>query len=407
MDIYSKTKKKVRWTVTCDKVVLHDDFSPYNDFTIVPFFAYFRRGRPFGMVRNLLSPQEQLNKIASQELHIVNTTANSGWVVESGSLTNMQAEDLEEHGAETGLVLEYNRGSSPPAKIQPNQIPTGLDRISQKAAANIKAISGINDSMLGTDGAEVSGIAIQAKQNRGVIMIQVPLDNLRKTRQYLAEKVLNLIQVFYSEERVIRITNTDDPMEPREEIIINESTPEGTIINDLTIGEYDVVIGTMPARDSFDEVQFAEALALRQAGVAVPDDAIVQYSHLAQKAELASRLRQDPSEEQMQLMQMQQQLAMQEAQLQVAKLEAEVMKISADAQLSQAKAVGTSQIDPQLKIAELQAELEMAQNNLELRRELAGMTKETRETQSRTQAAAKLATTAMNTTARNGQTTQN
>ena len=304
LDIYTKTKKKVRWTVTCDKVVLHDDFSPYADFTIVPFFAYFRRGRPFGMVRNLLSPQEQLNKIASQELHIVNTTANSGWVVESGSLTNMQAEDLEEHGAETGLVLEYNRGSSPPAKIQPNQIPTGLDRISQKAAANIKAISGINDSMLGTDGAEVSGIAIQAKQNRGVIMIQVPLDNLRKTRQYLAEKILDLIQVFYSEQRIIRITNTDDPMEPREEMVINEMTPSGEIVNDLTVGEYDVIIGTMPARDSFDEVQFAEALALRQAGVAVPDDAIVQYSHLAQKAELASRLRQDPSEEQMQIMQM-------------------------------------------------------------------------------------------------------
>ena len=34
--------------------------------------------------------------------------------------------------------------------------------------------------MLGTDGAEVSGIAIQAKQNRGVIMIQVPLDNCAK-----------------------------------------------------------------------------------------------------------------------------------------------------------------------------------------------------------------------------------
>ena len=111
-------------------------------------------------------------------------------------------------------------------------------------------------------------------------------------------------------------------------------TPEGTIINDLTIGEYDVIIGTMPARDSFDEVQFAEALALRQAGVAVPDDAIVQYSHLAQKAELASRFRQDPSEEQMQLMQMQQQLAMQEAQLQVAKLEAEVRRFQTDAQRS-------------------------------------------------------------------------
>lgn len=403
LNVISKTKKKVRWTVTCDKVVLHDDFSPYADFTIVPFFAYFRRGRPFGMVRNLLSPQEQLNKIASQELHIVNTTANSGWVVESGSLTNMQAEDLEEHGAETGLVLEYNRGSSPPAKIQPNQIPTGLDRISQKAAANIKAISGINDSMLGTDSAEVSGIAIQAKQNRGVIMIQVPLDNLQKTRQYLAEKILNLIQVFYSEERVIRITNDDDPMETRDEMVINQMTPSGEIVNDLTVGEYDVIISTMPARDSFDEVQFAEALSLRSAGVAIPDDAIVQYSHLSKRAELAARLRQEPSPEQMEIIQMQQQLAMQEAQLQVAKLEAEVRKLQSEGAVNVAKVQDIADVQPQLKIAELQQELQMAQDNLQLRRELADLTNTTRRSQSETQAAAKLATTAMNTTNRTGQ----
>ena len=102
------------------------------------------------MVRNLLSPQEQLNKISSQELHIVNTTANSGWMVESGSLVGMTTDDLEEHGAETGLVVEYARGTNPPMKISPNTIPTGLDRIAQKAAANIQSISGINESMLQT-----------------------------------------------------------------------------------------------------------------------------------------------------------------------------------------------------------------------------------------------------------------
>jgi hypothetical protein len=234
-------------------------------------------------------------------------------------------------------------------------------------------------------------------------MIQVPLDNLQKTRQYLAEKILNLVQTFYTEERIIRITNDEDPMEPREDMVINEMTPEGTIVNDLTIGEYDVVIGTMPARDSFDEVQFAEALALRQAGVAVPDDAIVQYSHLAKKAELASRLRQEPSEEQMQVMQMQQQLAMQEAQLQVAKLEAEVRKLQSDTAVNIAKTQEMAEIEPQLKMAELQQELQIAQDNLALRRELAGMTNETRQTQAQTSAAAKLATTAMNTAARNGQ----
>lgn len=403
LSMISKMQKKVRWTVTCDKVVLHDDWSPYAGFTIVPYFAYFRRGRPFGMVRNLLSPQEQLNKISSQELHIVNTTANSGWMVESGSLVGMTPDDLEEHGAETGLVIEYARGTNPPAKIQANTIPTGLDRIGQKAAANIQAISGINESMLGTDSAEVSGIAIRAKQNRGAIMIQVPLDNLRKTRHYLAEKMLELIQTFYSETRVIQVTNDEDPLKPREPMVINEMTPEGTIINDLTLGEYDVVVATAPARDSFDEVQFAEALNLRQVGVAIPDDAIIEYSHLAKKGELAKRIRMmtgiEKSPEQMEAAMMVQQMQMQEAQLELAKLEAEVQKLGSEAAVNVAKAQSTA-AEPDIQIAELQGKIEMKMQELQLRRELADLTNEVRTNQQQTAAAARIAATAMQTGAK-------
>ena len=404
LGIISKIKRKVRWTVTCDKIVLHDDWSPYEDFTLVPYFAYFRRGRPFGMVRNLLSPQEQLNKIASQELHIVNTTANSGWMVESGSLVGMTADDLEEHGAETGLVLEYNRGSQPPLKIQPNQIPTGLDRISQKAALNIKTISGINDSMLGSDSAEVSGIAIQAKQNRGAIMIQVPLDNLRKTRQYLAEKVLNLVQRFYTEQRVIQITNEDDPMKPREPMVVNQMTPEGRVINDLTLGEYDVIVATAPARDSFDEMQFAEAINLRQVGVAIPDDAIIEYSHLARKGELAKRIRMmtgvEQTPEQMEANAMQAELAMQQVQLTLAKLQAEVQKLQSEAAVNVAKVQDVADVQPQLKMQELQTQIAIKERELELRRELASLTNETRRNQQQTAAATRIAATVMQTAAK-------
>lgn len=400
LSVISKVIRKVRWTVTCDQVVLHDDWSPYSQFTIVPFFCYFRRGRPFGVVRNLLSPQEQLNKIASQELHIVNTTANSGWMVESGSLVGMTADDLEEHGAETGLVLEYARGTTPPQKIGANQIPTGLDRIAQKAALNIKTISGVNDSMLGTDSAEVSGVAIQAKQNRGAVMIQVPLDNLRKSRQYLAEKILNLIQTFYTEQRVIQVTNEEDPLKPREPMIINQTTPEGEIINNLMVGEYDIIVATAPARDSFDEVQFAEAISLRQVGVAVPDDAIVEYSHLAKKGELAKRIRvmtgqEPPTPEQAEAQAAQQQVAMQQLQLEIAKLEAEVRKIQSEAAVNIAKVQEHSEITPQLRMQELQAKLQMNQEQLALRRELSAETNQIRQSQAETSAATKIATTAM------------
>jgi len=371
----------------------------------VPYFPYFRRGKPFGMVRNLLSPQEQLNKITSQELHIVNTTANSGWVVEGGSLSGMTADDLEEHGAQTGLVLEYNRGSTPPSKIQPNQIPTGLDRIGQKAANNIKAISGISDSMLGTDSAEVSGVAIQAKQNRGTLMIQVPLDHLQKTRQYLAEKILNLVQAYYTEERVLQITDESDPYKPRVPLAVNQMTPEGEVINDLTLGEYDVIIGTAPARDNFDEMQFAEAIALRSAGVPIPNDLIVEYSHLSRKADVAQRIRQQegtapPTEEQIQLQQFQMESQIRSTQLEIAKLEAEVTRLQTESALNVAKTQAAEQ-DPQLKVAELQSKIQTKREELDLREKLSSLTNDMRKNQSDTAAAVKMATAAMKPTGGN------
>ena len=399
LDIITKKMRRVRWTVPADTVVLFDDYSPYDHFTIVPYFPYFRRGKPFGMVRNLLSPQEQLNKITSQELHIVNTTANSGWIVESGSLSGMTADDLEEHGAETGLVLEYNRGSTPPGKIPPNQIPTGLDRLGQKAARNIKEISGITDAMLGMDSPEVSGVAIQAKQGRGSLLLQVPLDNLAKTRQYLAEKILRMIQTYYTEERIVQITDESDPYKPRQRLRVNQMTPEGAVLNDLTVGDYDVIVGTAPARDNFDEMQFAEAIELRNVGVPIPNDMIVEYSHLSRKADIAERIRQmegtaPPSQEQIQLQQFQMESQIRSTQLEIAKLEAEVTNLQTSAELNMAKAQN-EQMDPQLKVAELQSKIQSKREELGLREKLSELTNSMRKDQSDTAAAAKLAAAAM------------
>ena len=56
-----------------------------------------------------------------------------------------------------------------------------------------------------------------------------------------------------------------DPYKPRNKLRVNQMTPEGQIINDLTLGEYDVIVSTAPARDNFDEMQFAEAIELQVA----------------------------------------------------------------------------------------------------------------------------------------------
>ena len=399
--IQKRLAPRVRWTVSADKILLHDEWSPYKTFTIVPYFSYFRRGKPFGMVKNLISPQEQLNKISSQELHIVNTTANSGWITEEGSLVNMTNEDLTERGAETGLHIVHARGTAPPSKIQPNQIPTGIDRITQKAAHNIKEISGVSDAMLGYESAEVSGVALKSKQERGQIQIQVPLDNLARTRHMLAEKILELVQQFYVEERLIQITNPamPDPTDPnaQEEMTVNQATPEGEIINDLTLGEYSVVISTQPARDNFEESQFSEALQLRQAGVMIPDYRVIEYSHLAAKRDIAEEVKQlaglaAPSEEEMQMQQKHHDMEMQAAQLELSNLEADQALKEAQTMLSMAKAeeLGEDGNVHELALEELSAKVQMKREELEARMKLARITAQTRQQDSVTRTAVSL-----------------
>jgi hypothetical protein len=392
---------RIRWTVSADQILLHDEWSPYKTFTIVPYFAYFRRGKPFGMVKNLISPQEQVNKISSQELHIVNTTANSGWISEEGTLVNMSSDDLTERGAETGLHIVHARGTKPPTKIQPNQIPTGIDRITQKASYNIKEISGVSDAMLGSESAEVSGVALKSKEQRGQIQIQVPLDNLARTRHMLAEKMLELVQQFYVEERLIQITNPmmPDPASPgaQEQITVNQMTPEGEILNDLTLGEYSVVISSMPSRDNFEESQFSEALQLRQAGVMIPDYRVIEYSHLAQKRDISEEVKQlaglgAPSEEEMQLQQQQQEMMIRQAELELENLEADLQTKQSQAMLAMAKAeeLGIDGNKHELALEQLSAKVQMKREELQARMNLAQVTARTRQQDSMTRTAVSL-----------------
>lgn len=289
-----RMSRRVRWIVSTYSTVLHDGWSPYPHYTIVPYFPYFRRGKTRGMIDNGISPQRVLNKAVSQYLHIINTSANSGWAVEENSLTNMETEDLEDVGAKTGLVVEFKKGATPPQKIQPNQIPQGVDNLIDRSQKNIRDVTGSSEAMQGQNGPEVSGIAIQSKQFASQQQLAVPLDNLSRTRHMLAKKLMWLVQNYYDSERIIRITECDQDGKEQEQVItLNQYDPEsGEYLNDLTIGEYDVVITEVPMQITFENSQFTQALELRKAGVNIPDDVIVRHSNIADKSEVIDRMSQ-------------------------------------------------------------------------------------------------------------------
>jgi hypothetical protein len=339
--VHKKLIKRVRWTVSADDLLLHDAWSPYKHFTVVPFFPYFRYGATIGMVENLLGPQELLNKVTSQELHVINTTANSGWKVKAGALLNMTVEELKSRGSETGLVLELTDPADA-EKIQPNQIPSGLERLSYKAEEQIKTISSVSDSMQGFDREDVAAKAIAAKQQRGAVSLIKMFDNLQRSDYILARNVLDIVQEYYTEERQLKITKNPYTLESQE-ISLNRATPEGTIENDLTVGEYDIMITSVPHRATLEEGQFEQGMQLKELGIPIPDNVLIENSRLVRKAEILKQM-----EDQGQSEEAQKQAALQDRMLEaeVAVKEAEAQRASADAQLKMAKA--------QKEIAELE-----------------------------------------------------
>jgi len=387
LSILKRVGKRIRWVTTVDRVVLHDSWSPYRTFTIVPYFPFFRKGKTSGVVRQLLSPQEQFNKIESQMLHIVNTTANSGWIADEGSLANMTIEELEERGAETGLVMIVKRGSERPEKILPNTVPTGLDRLATRAQSNVAGIAGV-EGLVGTPQREVSGVALDQLEARGLIQVDVPFDSLKRTRGLVAAKVLELIQDFYTETRVMRVSVGNGFDEEDEEVILNGLDAAGQIVNDVTIGEYDIVVGTRPARDNYEDAQFANALQMREAGVMVPDDVVIRHSQLDNKHEIAARVAglqgvAPPTEEELQIQAQQQALQMRTLELEIGKLEAEIGELQARAAQQFAKAQqlsGEAQqaameigMSARERMIDLQAKLQMFYDNLDNKLQLAGI----------------------------------
>jgi hypothetical protein len=132
-----------------------------------------------------------------------------------------------------------------------------------------------------------------------------------------------------------------------EEIRVNVQSPEGRVINDLTLGEYDVAITDVPLTDTFEQSQFDEAVQLRELGIAIPDHVLIEASKLSKKQEIAQALREqnegsdsDPAAQEL-------------AQLEIELKKAEIETKKATAQKQQA--------DAALAIAQAQATLAEAQ----------------------------------------------
>lgn len=295
--------ERVRWTVMIGDILVHDDWSPYSTYTVQGYFPYFRRGVTRGMVEDMLDPQREINRRRGLEIEIVGRTAQGGWLLNKDSLTKQEEENFRQNSSLPGFIGTY-RGdpTKKPEKIEASPPPTSMERLEQKATDDLRSISGINESALGELDRVQSGRAIEARQRQAVIAIQMYMDNFSRTKELYGRKGLELIQNFYTEERVFRIIGDGGKIQ---QFTINQrvmapGTPDVIDrLNDVTLGRYTVAVDETPLSASFANAQFEEMLNILeklgpvgQALASTRPDLLVDLSSLPRKEEWAQAIQQ-------------------------------------------------------------------------------------------------------------------
>jgi len=283
--------KRVRWTTMVGDIILYDDWSQYRSFTQIPYFPYFRRGQTRGMVDDLIDPQVEINKRASSEIDIITRTAFSGWMWHTNSLEESEKEKIENFGAAPGINIEWKGDPNmKPEQMRPPVAPTAMSKLEEKNTGRLKEIAGINDSALGQLDRVQSGRAIEARQRQSVLGIETYMDNKRRSKKMCGRKKLEMIQSFYTEPRLLRIQGEDGSWS---KIGLNQAQAGGRIVNDVTIGRYDVEIDETPLSSTFLNAQFEEMMDLVEKGIypiSLVQDIVTDLSNVPQKTLLKKRI---------------------------------------------------------------------------------------------------------------------
>lgn len=305
---------KVKLCVFFDNVELEHVDSPYEhgEFPFVPFCVYnFGEGDiPAGVVRDLKDPQREINKRRSQALHILNTQSNSGWMYEEDAMSPDQEVHLKNRGSIPGVTIKVQPNALSSGKIRelnPGNPPAALLQSAAQSEEDIPAISGINEALMGTDiPNSASGRAIELKQKQAITHISPMFDSLRKAKKKIVYLLWGkrgrkgIIPQYYTESKCYRIVGKNGKPEfinVNQPTMINDPI-QGVIqttLNDLSQGEFDIVIADTPATATQRISQFWSLVdAVQKLGIPgdMVFDILIDLSDIPDKEDIKQRWQQ-------------------------------------------------------------------------------------------------------------------
>jgi len=177
---------------------------PVDGFTYQCITGYrnHNKGTWHGLLHYMKDPQRWSNKWLSQILHILNTLSKGGVIAAAGAVENMR--QFEKSWAKSDQVTEVlDINGIKPKPVQ--NVPGQLFSMMEFATNAIRDVSGVSLEMLGQRGA-IQAVGLEKERKESSQTILSPLfDALRKYRQKHGYIMLQFLQRFMSDGRLVRI----------------------------------------------------------------------------------------------------------------------------------------------------------------------------------------------------------
>lgn len=153
------------------------------------------------------------------------------------------------------LVANPDPKTGLPVPIPQAEIPASFLNFFQQTELSIQNILGFYDANRGSDSQAKSGIAYKEQQRTGNLSVAIFYDNLNRGIEEVGRIVMSMKPEIYDTERSIPITSQNGKTTSE---TVNYEGANGKINNDMTVGDFDIVIDAGPSA----EVQKAKSLEI-------------------------------------------------------------------------------------------------------------------------------------------------
>ena len=252
-------KKQIKWCKLTGMQILEQRDWVGKHIPVVPVYGQQlivdSKKKKFGLTRMAKDPQRMYNFWSTALTESVALAPKAKFLLAEGQ---DEGHEMEWNTAniKSMPVLRYKQTDSEgrpapvPTRIQPEPPPTGMVTALEGLNQDLKAVVGIYDPTQLPNGNQ-SGKAINGMQQQTDMTNFHYYDNLTRSIRQTGRIILDLIPHIYDKERVLRIIGADGKGElvTLNQKAMNDQGVE-EVLNDVTVGEYDIVMETGPGYSS-------------------------------------------------------------------------------------------------------------------------------------------------------------